>query len=165
MIIALGVFVVILIASASAWDNAHERIYLAEQRNDLEAIARNAMSSLILTTGSPADWYLLSTENFNEINIKSIGLADSIPYKLKSEKIQALKDPNKYTTIKKILGIIGPGYEFFLEINAYDGVQFSETNQIGLVPDGTAQEVVVVERGAAYGTKWAVIRLRVWKHE
>ncbi len=164
MIIALGIFVFILIVSASVWDNSRQRIYLAEQRNDLELIARNAMSSLILTPGEPVEWQNLATGDFNEINVKSIGLINGSAYRLNKDKIKYLTDPNVYGAAKRILGVMGPGYEFFLEIKAYDGTQFTENSQGGIAPD-MATDVVVVERGAAYGSKWAVVRLRVWKHE
>lgn len=165
MIISLGIFVIILIASAWAWDSARERIYLNEQRNDLEMVARNAASSLLETNGNPSDWYNMA--DFNENTASSIGLAKNIPFFLDMKKVLKLQDlcSLNCTAVKNILGIKGPGYELFINITGYSNGAFGQSYEIGLKPDSSAEDTVVIERTAADDVQWSKVVVIIWRHK
>ena len=83
------------------WDTYRERARLIDERADMEFSARNAMASLMITSGEPTNWH---SENF--FNAGAIGLAYS-DYDLHDEKIQKLENWNStyYLDIKNKLGI------------------------------------------------------------
>lgn len=164
-IIALMVFVVLLIASEWVWGAATENIYFTEGRNDLEMLARNAASLLVQTTGDPSYWNNLS--DFNTTAIKSLGLGKNRPWYLDESKVEKLHDMNNtnYTTMRTMLGIRGPGYQFHLNISKFDGAAFGELALIGKWPNATAENVVKIERVALSGDdlSWMKIIITVWK--
>ena len=92
IVIAAGIFILILLSTASIWDYSREKILIEETRNDMEIIARNALSVLIETKGSPKNW---TAYEFNQTNINSLGLADEFLV-LNQTKINSLfKDVDK----------------------------------------------------------------------
>lgn len=160
-IIAMSAFILILVSSAWAWDSVRSRIYLSEQRNDMEFVAASAISVLIEKPGDPDNWHKLAT--FDESSISSLGLTNGVPWVLDTDKAAKLEelsaDDSDYVRMKEILGIKGPGYEFFLNITIYEN-GFGQSYEIGRNPVA-AKEVVVLQRTMA-SERWAKVVFKVW---
>ena len=169
LIIASGIFIVVLLSIAWAWDYSNEKISIDERRNDLEIIARNALDSLIKTEGDPGSWNELAEADFNENNVYSLGLVKNNfgQNVLDSDKIQKLVDleATKYGTFKKILGILGPGYEFELKVSIWAGSSYSDTYTIGLTPIANTKNIVNIDRFVLLDGDFAKINIKVWENE
>lgn len=185
MAIAIVTFLVILIASMWLWDYSMEKIELTESRNDLEFISKNVLTVLVETPGNPSNWTDTSEADFNENNIYSLGLAKSysqnnldIARKGKSagltinnylvldeNKIQRLDvlNPQKYSTIKRILGILGPDYEFQLIIKVWNGTSYNTEYETGSTPGSSVTDIVRTDRFALLNGNWANVVLKIWK--
>jgi len=157
-VIAIGMFILILLSTALIWNYSREKIAIEETRNDMEIIARNALSVLIETTGKPSNW---TDYTFNPTNIYSLGIADEFLV-LSQTKINSLSLAD-YSTTKTILGILGPNYEFRLNIDVWNGTAYASNYTIGLLPDSTASEVVNIERFALLDNIWAKANIKLWK--
>ena len=184
-VIAASVFMVIIITSAWAWTYTQEKIDLTEKRNDLEIISKNALACLVETPGYPANWTNISESDFNETNILSLGLARSFSINgvdldekrksaglsinnylvLDKNKITKLVELNsqKYSTYKRILGILGPDYEFQLTIKVWDGSSYNTNHEIGLAPTYTASNILRADRFALLNGNWTNVVLNVWQ--
>ena len=158
MIVATGIFILVLLSTAALWDYSREKIRAEEMRNDLEIMARSALSALVETEGSPSDW---AAQPFTAADIQSLGLADEFLV-LNQTKISNLSSAN-YTIAKTLLGIPGPGYEFRLDIDTWNGTAYAANHTIGLVPNTSATEVVNVERFTLLDDKWAIVEIKIWK--
>lgn len=183
--IATVTFLVILVSSMWLWDYSIEKIELSERRNDLEMISKNALAVLVETPGSPSNWTELSEADFNETNIYSLGLARSYSQNnldvarkgksaglsidnylvLDENKIQRLIAlyPQKYTTYKKVLGILGPNYEFQLIIKVWNGTDYSTQYEIGSSPSQNVMDIVRADRFVLLNGEWTDVVLRLWK--
>ncbi|MBW2965949.1 hypothetical protein KY342_02480 [Candidatus Woesearchaeota archaeon] len=157
-IIAAGIFILILLSAALIWNYSREKISIEETRNDMEIIARNALSVLIETKGNPKNW---TSYTFNQINIHSIGLAEEFLI-LNQTKINSLSSAD-YSTAKTILGILGSNYEFRLNIDTWNGTSYMPNYTIGTAPNATASEVVNIERFALLDNLWAKTTMKLWK--
>jgi len=184
-IIAIVSFLVILISAVWIWDYTKEKIELNERRNDLELISMNALAVLVETPGDPANWTGIQDDDFNQTNVLSLGLARSysasnvdVARKGKSAglsinnylvmdiaKIQRLYDSNaqKYEMYKKILGILGPAYEFQLLINRWDGNNYVTEYEIGAAPNSTAANIVRADRYALLDNNRVNVVFKVWQ--
>ncbi len=125
LILALMIFIFILMAIAWVWDFSTQKMSLSESRNNMNLLSTYTLSSLIETPGSPTNWHLLSDEDFNETNVESLGFTKTSlsAWELDKKKIQRLYELNQsnYETIKKLLGLRGPGYDFCLKIEKVGG--------------------------------------------
>ena len=157
-VIAAGIFILILLSAALIWQYTREKISIEETRNDMETIARNALSVLIETRGLPTNW---TNYTFNSTNIHSLGIADEFLL-LNQTKINSLSLAN-YSEAKTILGVLGPDYELRLDINTWNGTDYMPTYTIGIAPNATASEVVKVERFTLLNNSWAKTTLKLWK--
>lgn len=158
MVIAAGIFILILLSAAALWSYAGEKISIEESRNDMEMIARNSMSSLVETKGNPVNW---NDYEFNSTNIYSLGIADEFLV-LNESKITSLQSSN-YDIAKMILGILGPDYEFIINIDTWNGSAYLDDYEIGIPPNSTASDIVVVERVVLLNNTWAKTRMKLWK--
>ena len=156
--IAVGIFILIILSTMTVWEYSREKISVNEMRNDMEIIARNSLSVLVETRGNPSNW---SSYVFNESNINSLGLADGFLV-LNQTKISSLVLGN-YQAAKRILGILGPNYEFRLNLAVWNGNAYADTYSIGLIPNSSASEVVRVERFALLNGTWAKVTMKLWK--
>jgi hypothetical protein len=167
MIIAMGIFVVIMLTVASAWDFSREKTYRMELRNDMEVAARTALSALMKTSGNPSDWHTRQPEWFNETNVKSLGLSKNEPWYINDLKLQKFEEweAEKYDTYKKILGL--QFYDFYMDFWEYNGTFDSSPDySVGNTPNTTAENVVKLQRVALSDTennKWLKIEMGVWK--
>lgn len=186
MVIAIVTFLFILLASAWLVSYTREKMELSETRNDLEFISRSVLAVLVETPGNPSNWTNFSESDFNQDYVYSIGLARSYSQKnsdveghgksagltinnymvLDETKIQRLAAwyPQKYNVYKRILGILGPDYEFQLSINVWNGTGYDNTYQIGLIPDSNVSSVVRSDRFALFGGNWTNVMLKIWKN-
>jgi hypothetical protein len=157
--IALSIFIVILISMAWSWNTVTERIAQQNTRIGMEIFAKNAMSLLVETLGSPTDWP--AEQDIN--NIVSLGLANAYPSALASSKLLRLQELNSnYTDVKRLLGL--QGYGFHLQVYVYNGTAYPETPSydIGNASSG-AGNVAILSRNALLDDEWAMLRLEVWK--
>lgn len=167
MIIAMGIFVVIMLTVASAWDFSREKTYRTELRNDMEIAARIALSALIKTSGNPSDWHKQQSEWFNETNVKSLGLSKNEPWHISDLKLQKFEEweAEKYDAYKKILGL--QSYDFYMEFWEFNGTfDDGPDYSVGNTPDSAAENVVKLERVAlsdAQDNMWLKIEMGVWK--
>ena len=166
IVIALVVFIVILLSSAWFWDMTKEKIHLTETRNDLKLVSRNAVSVLMNTVGDPPNWYNLS--NFNDNDVYSLGIGKNRPWIVDEDKAIRLSNLNatNYSLMKRILGIRGASYEFFLNISKYNlsSDSFVNISLSGESPNATAAHVVRIDRFAVsdYDRAWIKLTMLVW---
>ncbi len=184
LIFATLIFIVVLIAIYSYWEYPAEKTSLEKQRSEMEIISRNALSTLLTTQGIPANWSSLNTSNFNESNVKSIGIAKSTSMNnldtsiknkagsfstgaliIDNAKMNSLKELNatKYSAIKNIMGIIGNNYEFELSIYKWNSSGYELNTTIGITPEDNATETVSLNRYAMLDSEWAHINFKVWQ--
>lgn len=125
LMISLVFFVIILLSIAWAWEFSREKMSLAERRNNMNLLAMFSLSALIETPGNPTNWSDLENDDFDESTMKSLGFASSAisPWILDHDKIQKLFElrQTKYETIKNLLGLRGPGYEFNIKVQMVGG--------------------------------------------
>ena len=169
-IIAVIAFIIIILMGVWIRDYSNEKLYQTEIRGDIEIISKNALSTLLQTPGNPSNWTNLSADDFTTTNIISLGMAKTATYNnlditekgkptgmgintylvLDESKIQRLSNLNnqKYETYKKLLGILGPQYEFEIRIRPWQGTNYTTQYTIGLPPSSTAQNIVRSDRYA-----------------
>jgi len=184
-IIAVITFVVILLSSIWIWDYSREKIYLTERRYDLELISKNVLSVLVETPGNPANWTNISDTDFNQTNINSLGLARSSSHNnlnlglkgrsgglvfsdylvLEVDKIERFDNLSslKYDACKKILGILGPNYEFGIDVNVLNGSNYVTRYQIGTTVTPISKDIVRADRYALLNGTWTNVVFKVWQ--
>jgi hypothetical protein len=162
LIIAVIIFTFILITSAWFWDSTKEKMHLSEIRNDLELIAHNAVSVLINTIGDPPNWHNIT---FNEDNVFSIGIGKNRPWFIDLNKAKKLNETD-YNLTKKILGIRGPNYEFYLNISMFNktSLEFEDVSIVGIYPNTSSLHVINVKRTMLSDTdnSWVSFNMLVW---
>jgi hypothetical protein len=158
IVIAMGIFILILVSTALIWQYSRGKITIEETRNDMETIARNALSVLAETKGNPTNW---TGYAFNTTSIKSLGIAEEFLV-LDSEKISSLSSEN-YSAAKTILGILGPNYEFGITIKVWNGSSYAADYTIGSYPNATAYEIIHLERHVLFNSTWAKASIDLWK--
>lgn len=167
--IGITVFIVILLSSVWAWDTAREKISLIEARNDLELVARTSASVLMQSPGNPANWDNYTVSDFNTTNIYALGLVKNRQWAIDKNKTIRLMELNstKYSDIRSILGIKGPGYHFFLNVSLFNRTtnSFQKLAYVGIRANTTADNVVNIERiGWLRNDKnWVRINMQVWR--
>ena len=183
--LAIVTFLIILISSIWITGYSSEKIDITERRNDLEFISKSALSALVETPGNPSGWDQLDEDDFDENNIYSLGLAMSYSENdldveeigkspgltvknylvLDDAKIQRLKalESQKYNVYKRIMGVLGPEYEFQLKINLWNGSSYHVVYEIGMVPGSNATNLVRTDRFALLNSTWTDVVLNLWK--
>jgi hypothetical protein len=184
-IIAMGIFIVILIASIEAWDFSREKILLNEVRDDLEIIAKQTASVLVETPGNPSNWTDLAEANFNATIIQSLGMARSSSMGnhdtsaggnsiglnhanygiIDSAKAARLENvsPTKYEEMKKMLGVRGPGYEFHVLVKPWNGSDYITQYTFGRTPNATAANVIRADRFTLMGNVKTNVVVNIWE--
>ncbi len=183
-IIALGVFLMIFAVIGSNWQEVLEKNANAKQFYPINSIARNAMASLIETSGNPSNWTQFPASSFNETNVKSLGLGKAPKttaevnkersfglgfanaWQLDYNKVKKLAEFNqtRYDSIKKMLGITGPNYEYYLKVQKWNGTAYSLNTTIGSAPFSNASHSASIKRLAAMDGNWSLIELIVWNY-
>lgn len=163
LIMASIIFIFILTTSAWFWDSTKEKMSLSEIRNDLELISHNAVSVLINTVGDPPNWHNIE---FNEENIYSIGIGKNRPWFIDIDKAKRLSETD-YNLTKKILGIRGPNYEFFLNISVFNKTteNFDIISISGIFPnEEDSLNVISIERImlSEEHDSWINFKILVW---
>ncbi len=156
--IAIGIFIFIILLSAILWDYGREKISVEETRNDMGRIARNALSALAETKGNPANW---TEYDLDGSTITSLGLASEFLV-IDTQKINSLSLAD-YADAKKMLGVLGPGYEFTLKLYSWNGSEYLSEYSAGIEPDAASYEVVKTERAVLLNDSWARATLKLWK--
>ena len=165
IIIAMIIFIFIIISSAWFWDTAKEKMHQTEVRNDLELAAHNAVSVLIGTVGDPPNWNNLT---FTDRNIYSLGIGGNRPWIIDEHKASRLGELNAtdYDLIKRILGIRGSSYEFYLNISKYNPISksFSYVSLVGKKPNSSSSHVININRIAIsdLDNHWVSFNMQVW---
>lgn len=170
MIFAVLTFISIIVIVGILWDYGEEKISQNEKRKDVELIADNIASVLVETAGKPVAWSLFSGNDFNENNIFSLGLSANNTRgldfagnnNLDGRKIAILDNSSYYNTTKRIYGLLGPNYNFYLIISKYNGTAYNTTYTIGEIPEN-ATNIVVKNRYALVDGLWAKIQLKIWE--
>lgn len=164
LMIAIILFILILVSIIWVGDFLNAKIKSREDSRVMGIMADYAISSLVETTGQPANWQNLSNTSFNESFVSSLGLAVSStqPWVLDLSKADRLSQLNasKYDTLKRILGLRGADYEFLFTIQQKDrpaGIQ------IGLQPDTDAQNIIILTRQALMNNSYANLTLTMWQ--
>jgi hypothetical protein len=164
MLLAIIIFIVILIGVIWLGDFVNEKISYNENRRDMAVMAAYATSGLVESAGSPASWDGLALNDFNETNVLSLGLVDEEKgaWQLDYGKVSRLGTlyPTKYETLKKLIGLRGPDYEFQLVISPENLPQVS----VGLAPELNSSNVIVVERDALLNNRYTNVTLLLWEH-
>ena len=185
LVVAILLFITIIISSIYIWDYSKERIFLAEKRNNLNLLARNTLSSLVETSGNPSNWSSIPETEFNENNILSLGLLKSHSLNnydqikksrsgalglnnlaiLDKNKIETLSNFNntKYETQKKILGLLGPNYNFELQIKKWNETAFEINYNIGIPPTNESRNIVRLDRFALLDDEYVNVIIKVWE--
>lgn len=188
IIVAIIIFTTILTMSLFGWNYTQQKIYENEVRNEMEFVARNAASALVLTRGNPIDWNNTPEDEFNiTAPIYSLGLTTGYPGILSMQKIYRLENyshyPEGYEAIKKFLGV-NP-YEIYVEFWDWDRnlKDYGCTCRyaVGALPPQNATEVARTNRIVATideaivnasctgrqvdQTMWTRVMVKVWKNE
>jgi hypothetical protein len=184
IIVSISVFILIFLEFAAAWDNTLENVFLKKDISSLDFAARNAFSSILENSGNPTNWTSFSDSDFNETNVASIGLAkiskssdtslkDSSlglgnydSFQIDYSKLARLSQLNatKYETIKNILGIYGPNFEFLFTVKSWNGTAYNSNISIGLTP-ASSKNQVSFQRACLLDGRWAVANLIVWDYD
>jgi len=128
ILIASLTFILLLVLISYAYDAANEKTQLIEIRNDLEFLAHQATSNLLFSEGNPSHWYNLTVGDFVPANISRLGLMTRQSWVLSFIKLKRLLELNntRYNQTKQMMGIQGPGYEYYLTIqNRYGFSEYS----------------------------------------
>jgi hypothetical protein len=169
VLVAAGIFIIILIAAIYSWDYSREKVYLTDKRNYMETVSMTAFSSLIETSGNPSDWYI-DQGSFNTTSVRSLGLARDRPWQLSQDKIEAFRDwySEHDETFRRLLGL--QGLNLHMRFWAYDA-NFSSSADfvIGASPTPNVRNLVKLERLALLsngtGDYWLRIEMDVWEDE
>jgi len=182
----MSIFVFVLLSSVYAWDYASTKMTEKEERIDLEILARDAITALILTPGIPSNWSSINDENFNRTFVLALGLAENITLSGKDSATRAatagsthrgsrILDPSKvarlvelnndtyYPLFKELLGIRGSGYEFGLNINVWNGTGYGPRYAIGREPFDDASNIVGIYRYGLLDGDWVQLRMQAWQ--
>lgn len=164
VVFAVVVFIGLVITIGSYWDYSTEKIMNFELRGDIEFISRNAFNVLLATEGIPPDWETLDAGSFNESRVKSVGLSKNMG-SLSLEKIEKLKQLNesKYTAIKTLLGVIGPNYEFQLDIYQWNGTGYQLNLTLGAKVEPNATRIVSLHRYAMINSTLIYANFKGWE--
>jgi len=145
------------------WQFTSEKLKEEQINRDLNLIAIYTSRSLVDTPGSPTNWHNSSTINSSIIN--SIGVSN-LPGILNTEKFNYLVENNatNYNDIKKIIGVLGPGYELYVDYEVLINSSYENVNSFGLFPNGSkvvkVQRLILTDLG-----EYGKINLFVWKNE
>lgn len=152
VLISVGLFVFILVASLSVWDSYREKTLSIDTRAEMQMFADNAMNTLILMPGNPGNWHLI-----DDFNVSSFGLVGESDYLLDVDKITKIQELNNtyYNEVKSMIGI--REYEMHLEF-----ILEEETYSFGIERPFNSKEVVVIERLCVIENEIATIRMEVW---
>ena len=165
LVVAVIVFTFILITSAWFWDATKEKMHLSESRNDLELITHNAVSVLINTVGDPPNWHRIE---FNDSSVYSLGIGKNRPWFLDVNKASRLGELNStdYELIKRMLGIRGANYEFFLNISKFNKTSedFEIVSLVGKFPNSSSSNVISISRTmlSDIDDSWVSFNMLVW---
>lgn len=157
-IVACVIFTIIFIAAAITWQYSRESVSIAETRGGMERIARESLSSLVSTRGDPYNW---TRGTFNRTEVRSLGLSEGFQ-RINQSKLNAFLAFG-YDEAKYILGIIGPGLEFSINITVWDGAAYQPNSTYGITPNSSAYEVVKYRRTCLIGNRWSRIEMLLWK--
>ena len=183
LMIAIAAFLIILLSSIWLWEYMNEKINSIEKNNDLGMIAKKTISALTDYPGRPANWTEYDASDFNSANIQVLGLAknpsingfsgstgpiglyDSGYLIIDERKLSKLESMNteKYPEYKKMLGVLGPNYEFSLRVDKWNGINYSTINTIGLAPDGNAGIIIRQDRFTLVNDSWADVIIEIWQ--
>jgi len=163
MIIGLLSLIIVILGAVWVWDSVRETIAIKEVRTNLEFVSRNSMAGLIETSGYPHDWYKFTGPDFNRGNIFTIGLCEhNSLLELSQTKIDAMKSSDWETT-KRMIGFLGPGYDFNIDLYVWNGSAYSYNDTIGPAMAGPS-EILKVTRFALLNDKWTRVEMTAW-HE
>jgi len=156
MVIASIIFASVLSSSMMLWQFQRDKAHSEEQRIDMETMSGRTMSLLMETKGLPENWTQYPTDD-----IYSFGLVDEylVVNRTKLNDLSALD----YNSVKEILGILGPDYEFGFEVSVMGDEGYIIDASFGLVPDSNSSEVIVVSRECILDGDLARAVLEVWK--
>jgi len=140
---------------------------ITNDRTMLDEAASNAMSQLLETSGTPANWNRL--EVINDTAISSMGLVSerNVLDSEKLEKFISLSNDNNYTTMKKLLGLEREGYEFNFSVSSLNGLLLYNTSRSPSAVYGNASysalnTTAFLERYALLNGSLVKVCLGVW---
>jgi hypothetical protein len=174
MIMAIGIFVIVLIGVGWSWDFVIDKTRDDGETKDMEIVAKNSISMLLETGGIPADWYLKDEDWFDENSdnvydsddqFESVGLSVSYPSILHEDKVEKLDimSDEHYGLLRKVLGL--RRYQFHIGFYVYDGSTYPNTPnyQAGNSSVNLAEKVVVITRYGVINNNWTRVNYKVWK--
>ena len=166
-LIALVLFSFVIISIVWLWGFSIEKVDTREQNSDLELVASNAAMSLFMTAGQPTAWHTFPSVDFTTRNISSVGLrAGHIIDVTKIRSLETFASANQ-STVLRLLGLLGPGYNMSLEYFLYNGTtdEFNTEAEVIIGSEPEAAEQVVAEEYVGVDENNTLIRLRleVWR--
>lgn len=183
--IAVIAFLFIIVAFIYLGNHLEKQVQLKEESNDLTRISHYLAATLLETPGDPSNWSNYSSEDFNTSNINSLGLtvsssvnnlninekgsSTSLSNKdylvLDYDKVTYLANLNTthYEIYKELLGVVGPGYEFQIIINTWNGSDYQQQYQIGEAPQANAPFITRTDRFALIDNTWMHLIFQIWQ--
>jgi hypothetical protein len=153
LLFAMGVFLLVLVASFSLWDVFQTRESQVIEISAMTLQAENMMNSLLLTSGSPVNWYDQSLDS----EIVSVGLRGGGLYQIDSVKINGFEQGNSsYLNISKAMGVTK--YNSYVELSNNDGI----LHKFGIDSSDDARNVVNLQRVAEMDREVVELLVRVW---
>jgi len=155
LIVSSIVFLFILTLSLIYSTEVSNRIYLLEADNARNLAAFSAANSLLLSSGSPANW-----ENMPDLNyVSSIGLAKA-GNEIHPAKLRKLMDLNagNYNGVRELLGLA----KYNLRISVLALQSRESLAEFGFQPAG-GKSASAANRIAFYNGKEVIMRLEVFE--
>lgn len=145
------------------WGFISEKMSEDKDSREFFLLSSFALDALVETPGNPKDWHLIGDLNVSEI--KSLGISD-IPGMVNKDKWDFLIQQNQtnYDYIKNYLGILGPGYEIYIEYFEFNGSNYNKNSSIGMFPVTdivSRSERIVLDRQK----NWVKLVAFLWKQE
>jgi hypothetical protein len=163
-VIAVGIFTIILISITWSWDLVTEKISIDNKQEEIAILSKNALSTLLITSGNPLNWNMESNDWFNSSNMHDLGVSFA-PSIIQDGKISKLEEVNdtKYGDMKKLLGL--RKYDFHLSFYIYDGDNYAlqPEFEVGRNLPGNETFVHVINRYGLINNNWSKVKLKVWK--
>ena len=158
IMIALVIFIIIFVSLFSGWFFSLRRFEVALDYKELEFLSQFAANALFMP-GIPYDWH---TAGGGLYDPQTIGLGDGRRV-LMYEKIVAASDfaQTNYSDFKRLLGVLGPGYNFFVNISIFDSLEYIDNTSFG-IPPSNASHVAISQRYGLLDSTWAKVVVSVW---
>jgi uncharacterized membrane protein affecting hemolysin expression len=154
VMIALSIFLLVFIFFIWTWNSQITRFNQSNNNLELQLLSQHA-AKVLLTQGVPSNWH-------EDMNPHILGLT-AYDGRVLYDKVYALSNftSSNYSEVKRLLGILGPKYELFIDVQLYDAGVYISNSTIGMIPEN-ASAVAVTQRNILIDDTWGILRVLAW---